>query len=290
MELRVLEYFLAVCQEQNISKAAETLNLTQPTLSRQLQDLEKELKKTLFIRGKKIILTEEGRILKKRASEIVEMAKKTRDEIMTSEQLAGTIDIGAAESDAIRFISRVAMQFQQSNPNVDFNFVSGDLDDVLDRLDSGQYNFDVICGPADGYRYNYIKLKHSDVMAVLMKKDAPLAQKSFITASDLYDVPLLLSRQQIKTGFIRSLLDRSEARLNIKATFNLLHNGSLMVSEGLGYCLTFDNLVNVEGTDLIYKPFKPTTLVESNLIWKKDATLSKVSREFLKLIQTEIEK
>ena len=189
MELRVLQYFLAVAREQNISAAAQSLHLTQPTLSRQLRELEEALGKQLMIRGnRKITLTEEGMLLRKRAEEILELADRTEKEIMQSaDTVSGDIYIGTGETDGVRQIARTAHQLQQSYPGIHFHIVSGDAVDVCERLDKGLLDFGVLLGDMDKAKYHYLELPMKDTWGVLMRRDSPLAGQDAVSPRDLWD-------------------------------------------------------------------------------------------------------
>ena len=260
MELRVLQYFLAVAREQSISGAAEFLHLSQPTLSRQLKDLEEELGKQLFIRGnRKITLTEEGVLLRKRAGEILELVKKTEQEIALSDDtVAGDIYIGAGETDAIRVIAKAAQQLQRKYPEVRLHIASGDAADVVEKLDKGLIDFGVLFDPQDLSKYNYLKIPEKDTWGVLMRRDAALAQKACIRPEDLWDKPLILSRQHREGSALLMWLNRSEADLHIVATYSLLYNGSILVDEGIGYAITLDRIINTNGSNLCFRPLAPT--------------------------------
>lgn len=197
MELRVLQYFLAVAREQNISAAAQSLHLTQPTLSRQLKELEEELGKQLMVRGsRKIVLTEEGMLLRKRAEEILDLVGRTEKEIAQSDDtVSGDIYIGTGETDGMRQIARTAKQLQEHSPGIHFHIVSGDAVDVCERLDKGLLDFGVLLGDIDKIKYHYLELPMKDTWGVLMRRDSPLAQQERILPQDLWDKPLILSRQ-----------------------------------------------------------------------------------------------
>lgn len=189
MELRVLQYFLAVTREQSISGAAEALHLSQPTLSRQLKDLEDELGKQLFIRGsRRITLTEEGMILRKRAEEVVELIQKAEQEISVSDDaIAGNVYIGCGESDAIRYIARAARKLQNTYPDIHCHISSGDSTNILESLDKGLIDFGMIFGTVDTSKYEYCSFPVTDTYGILMRKDSPLAQKDAICPADLWD-------------------------------------------------------------------------------------------------------
>ncbi|MBC8609655.1 LysR family transcriptional regulator [Massiliimalia timonensis] len=290
MELRVLQYFLAVAREQSISGAAEYLHLSQPTLSRQLKDLEEEFGKQLFIRGnRKITLTEEGMILRKRAEEIIDLVKKTEQEItLNDEVVVGDIYIGAGETDAIRLLARSARQLQQEHPGIRIHISSGDSTDVTEKLDKGLIDFGILFDPKDLSRYNYLKIPQKDIWGVLMRRDAPLAKKEAICAEDLWDKPLILSRQHREGSFLSLWLNRNEIDLNIVATYSLLYNGSILVDEGIGYALTLDKIINTKGSDLCFRPLTPLLEASLYLVWKKYQVFTKAAELFLEHIQKNI--
>lgn len=288
MELRVLRYFLAVAQEESISGAAEYLHLTQPTLSRQLMDLENELGKKLFIRGsRKVSLTEDGILLRKRASEIVELVEKTESEFWgTEEAIAGDIYIGGGESDAMRLIARTARELQLSHPNIHYHLFSGNAHDVCERLDRGCLDFGILLDPGDLKRYDYISLPVTDVWGVLMRKDSPMAEKEALHPEDLLDKPLLLSRQSMGRDKLSTWFGQMYTSLNVTATYNLIYNASLMVEEGLGYALALDRLVNTSrDSQLCFRPLEPRLEVQLYVVWKKFQIFSKAAARFLTVLQ-----
>ena len=260
MELRVLKYFLAVAREQSISGAAESLYLSQPTLSRQLKELEEELGKQLFIRGsRRVTLTEEGMILRKRAEEIMELVKKAEDEITQSDEIiAGDITVGTGETDGLRLLTRAAHSLQKDHPLIHLNIISGDSTAVLEELDRGLIDFGIIFGKVDASKYEYIQIPHKDIWGVMMRRDSPLAEKQEITADDLIDKPLIISRQAFLNSAFRDFFPCGQEKLNIVATYNLLFNGSIMVDEGMGYAICFDKIINVSGdSSLCFRPLSP---------------------------------
>lgn len=288
MEFRVLQYFLAVAREENISGAAEFLHLSQPTLSRQLKDLEDELGKQLFIRGnRKITLTEEGMILRKRAEEITELVKKTEDEIISSDDnLAGNITIGAGETNGNRFLIKAMNAIQQDYPLVHFHIVSGDKEMITEAIDRGSIDFGIVFGNIDTTKYDSIPIDYKDTWGVLMQRNAELAKKEFITADDLTDKPLIISRQAFQNSELKNFFHMEQDKLNIAATYSLLFNGSLMVDEGLGYAICFDKLVNVSGdSNLCFRPLKPKIEAHMGIIWKKYQVFSKPAQKFLQKLQ-----
>ena len=290
MELRVLQYFLAVAREQNISAAAQSLHLTQPTLSRQLRELEEELGKQLMVRGnRKITLTEEGMLLRKRAEEILELADRTEKEIMQSaDTVSGDIYIGTGETDGVRQIARTAHQLQQSYPGIHFHIVSGDAVDVCERLDKGLLDFGVLLGDMDKAKYHYLELPMKDTWGVLMRRDSPLAGQDAVSPRDLWDKPLILSRQVDNKSGLYRWLRKEPAELHTVATYNLIYNASLMVDEGMGYAFTLDKLVNTTGSHLCFRPLQPRLELGMYLVWKKSQIFSKAAELFLERVQEQL--
>ena len=290
MELRVLQYFLAVAREQNISAAAQSLHLTQPTLSRQLRELEEALGKQLMIRGnRKITLTEEGMLLRKRAEEILELADRTEKEIMQSaDTVSGDIYIGTGETDGVRQIARTAHQLQQSYPGIHFHIVSGDAVDVCERLDKGLLDFGVLLGEMDKAKYHYLELPMKDTWGVLMRRDSPLAGQDAVSPRDLWDKPLILSRQVDNKSGLYRWLRKEPAELHTVATYNLIYNASLMVDEGMGYAFSLDKLVNTTGSHLCFRPLQPRLELGMYLVWKKSQIFSKAAELFLERLQEQL--
>lgn len=291
MELRVLRYFLAVAKEESITAASETLHVTQPTLSRQLMELEEEFGKKLFIRGnRKITLTDEGILLRKRAEEIVELVEKTETEITASDEIInGDIYIGGGETDAMRIIAHIIKKLQEKYPQVKYHLFSGNADDVTERLDRGLLDFGVVIEPANIQKYDYLKLPATDTWGVLMRKDSPLAQNTVIKPKDLHNIPLLCSRQSMVGKGISQWIGKDFEKLNIVATYNLVYNASLMVEEGIGYALSLDKLVNTTGNSaLCFKPLEPKLEVGLNIVWKKSQVFSKAAKKFLEMLELEL--
>ncbi|MCM1467926.1 MAG: LysR family transcriptional regulator [Alistipes sp.] len=292
MEFRVLQYFLAVAREQSISGAAEYLHLSQPTLSRQLKDLEEELGKQLFIRGnRKITLTDEGMTLRKRAEEIMELVKKTEDEIAFSDEaVSGNVYIGSGETQAVRLLARAARQLQKTFPQICIHISSGDASDVTERLDKGLIDFGVLFDPINLSEYNHLRLPMRDEWGVLMRRDAALAKKETVTPEDLWDKPLIISRQQKEGSPLALWLKHDLSSLNIAATYSLLYNASLMVEEGIGYALCLNHIVNPTGeSSLCFRPLSPGLDIGLNIVWKKYRFLNKASGKFLEKLRELVE-
>ncbi|NCB93046.1 MAG: LysR family transcriptional regulator [Clostridia bacterium] len=290
MEFRVLQYFLAVTREQSISGAAEFLHLSQPTLSRQLKDLEDELGTQLFIRGnRKITLTEDGMLLRKRAEEITDLVKKTEDEItLSGDVITGDVRIGTGETDAIRLIARAALELHDEHPQIHYHISSGDSRDVLERLDKGLIDFGIIIGQLDLSKYNCLPFPVQDTWGVLMKRDSALAAKTVISPEDLWDKPLLMSRQINSNHPVAHWIKQDFSSLNILATYNLVYNASLLVDEGFGYAVTLDKLINTSGdSTLCFRPLDPPLKIDLTMVWKKYQFFSKAAEKFLEKIKEE---
>lgn len=288
MELRELKYFLAVTKEQSISKAAQALFVTQPNLSRQMQNLEREIGKQLFIRGtKKITLTEAGRLLRKRAEEILELYNQTEAELNTPiADVSGDIYIGGGESYVMGLIAKAAHCVQKEFPNVKYHLFSGDSATISERLDKGLIDFGIFIEPFDLSKYDYLRLPLTDTWGMLMRKDSPLAKKQFIAPEDLWDKPLILSRQSIGKNLISDWFHKSTEELNVVATGNLLYNMSLLVEEGLGYAVCLDKIINTTGdSDLCFRPFYPELKSHLDIAWKKYQVFPKCTEVFLKRLQ-----
>ena len=290
MELRVLKYFLTVAREGSITGAANSLHLTQPTLSRQLQDLEKELGQKLLIRGKyKVSLTPEGMILRKRAQEIVEMVEKTEAEFSSLKNtLSGDIYIGCGETDSMKYIAQIIKEIQNNYPEIKFHIHSGNAEDVTEKLDRGLLDFGVLIQPIDLSKYDHIELPQKDIWGVVMRKDCPLAKKKYVELSDLKNLPLIASRQMSpkfssESGFLDWFKDDFE-NLNITATYNLIFNAGIMVEAGIGYAITLDKLINTSG-NLCFRPLTPKLESGLDIAWKKYQVFSPAAKLFLEKLK-----
>ena len=288
MEIRVLRYFLTVAREGSITRAANFLHLTQPTLSRQLQDLEKELGQKLFVRGShNISLTPEGMILRKRAEEIVDMVDKTESVFRSiSDTVSGDVYIGGGETESMKYIAEVVKNMQDEYPAIKYHLYSGNAEDVTERLDKGLLDFGILIQPTDLSKYAYITLPSKDVWGVLMKKNSTLASKEEIKLDDLYGLPLICSRQvvrrtSVKNDFLEWFGGNFE-KMNVVATYNLVYNARIMVEEGIGYALTLDKLVNTMHTsNIVFRPLSPKLESGLDIVWKKYQIFSPAANLFL---------
>ena len=286
MELRVLRYFLAIAQAGSITKAAQTLHITQPTLSRQIKELVDELGKELIRRGsRQTELTHEGLLLRQRAEEIVGLAERTKKEFhaLDTETISGDLNIGCGESDSLSFITDVLKGLHDTYPLIISHFYSGNTEAVLDRLDKGLLDFAVIMGLADSEKYASLPLPGHDTWGLLMPRDCALAEKPGITPEDMTDLPIICSSQSIVRDEFSGWLGYSMSRLHIVATYTLLFNASLLVRSGLGYALCFDKLVS-SGPDspFVFRPLTPAFTSSLFLVWKKQQLLSQAAEAFLK--------
>ena len=290
MEIRTLKYFLVAAREGSITKAANSLGLTQPNLSRQINFLERDIGKKLFNRKNyKIELTDEGALFKKRAEEIIDMVEKTRDEFKSSDKIiAGNIRIGGGETHAIELITKIMRNIQKDYPNIQYHIYSGNSDDVSEKLDKGLLDFGIFIEPAGILKYDYIKIPAKDTWGVLMRKDSKLAKRQFITKNDLINIPIICSRQPIynkasENKFLEWFQSDFD-KLNIVATYNLIYNASIMVKSGIGYAVCLDKLINTHGSSLCFVPLKPKLEAELNIVWKKGQIFSPASRIFLDML------
>ena len=290
MELRVLRYFIEVARTQNITAAAERLHITQPTLSKQLMDLEDELGAKLFERGKRrTTLTEDGMLLFQRAKEIVALADLTESAFRsTDERIAGDIAIGCGETKGMRLLVDAMKEMRAAHPGVTFRLSSGNFEDISDRLDGGLVDFGLFVGDAAVAKYDYIKLPHSDAWGLLMRADDVLAERATVRPQDLDGLTLLCSRQAVAGNELSGWLGREFGELDIVATYNLIHNATYMVEAGMGCAVSIEGLVNTSGTGLVFRPFEPSLTARLSFAWKRGRQLSRAAAEFLKLLQSKI--
>lgn len=294
METRVLRYFLAVAREGSVTRAARALHLTQPTLSRQIRELEEELGQTLFSRGgRELSLTREGLLLRQRAEEIVGLAEITEKEFRSlgEKTVSGDLSLGCGESKALSFVTDALKVLQDEHPLIIPHFFSGNGEIVMDRLDKGLLDFAVLMGAENTERYYSLPLPNHDTWGLLMDKDDPMAQKKAITAEDLLDIPLILSSQSLSRDELSGWLGFPMSRLHIAATYTLLFNGSLMVRSGLGYALCFDHIApSGKDSPFAFRPLSPLLTSPLSLVWKKHQILSAPAEAFLAKIREAGEK
>ena len=292
MDIRVLQYFLAVAREESFTKAAQSLRMTQPPLSRQIKELEEELGKPLFVRGsKRVALTEDGVLLRKRAEELVELMEKTKAELSASDgQASGDIYIGCGETDAVSLVAQTAERRQKQCPRIHYHIYSGDSEIVLEKLDKGLIDFALLVGPVDVSKYDCVRLPVYDTWGVLMRRDSPLAGREAICAGDLWDKPLIVSRKAYASSEIFSWLGREPQKLRVVMTYNLIYNATHFVKAGFGYAITLDKLVNTSGdSPLCFRPLHPPLQAGLCIACKKHQVFSRASQTFLDLLKSQWE-
>ena len=287
MEIRNLQYFLAVAREENMTRAAETLHVTQPTLSKTMKALEDELGKKLFVRHSfSISLTEEGELLRNRAEDLVTMADKIEKEFLSLDELTGgELYFGLAESYQIRHLAKEIRLLKERYPGLRYHITSGDTEQVTEKLDKGLLDFAVICDVPDGRKYEYIAFPEGDIWGLILPADAALAKKESIRIEDLLGLPLFASEQGWE-GDIRGWAGEHFAQLRLEGSFRLAYNASMFVREGLGYQLTFRNLVDVsEVSGLVFRPLEPKLEVKLYLIWNRYQAFTPIAERFLAQIR-----
>lgn len=292
MEIRVLRYFLEAARAGSITKAAKSLHISQPTLSKQLKDLERELGKKLFRRSNyTIYLTEDGMLLRKRAEEILAMVDKTAAEFQALGSVTGgDVQIGCAESHLIKHLAHGVREFQKQCPGLRFHIYSGNTEQVTERLDRGLLDLAAIVEPPNLSQYNYIEIPGTDTWGLLMRRDNPLAEKEQITAADLTGVALICSEQSMKADIPRWCGQTADLFHYVGST-NLFYNGTIFVREGLGCMLTFDHLADVgPGSGLVFRPLDPPLENRMYLIWKKYQVFTPVAELFVRSLAAELQK
>jgi DNA-binding transcriptional LysR family regulator len=287
MDIRVLRYFVVIAQEQNISRAALLLNVSQPALSRQIADLEDELGTQLFIRAHRHIqLTQEGHYLLDRAQQIIGLVDKTTYNLQKQDVISGTLDIGAGESVGIMPVMEATQQIMHQHPEVRVNIRSADAEPILADLDAGILEFGIIMGNRPLNNYNTLVLPAKNHWCAIMRADEPLAQQKQIRPIDLVGRPLITSRQAYKHGLFQKWSGALYDQLNFVGTFNLSFNGSLLVKTGAAIALSYDQLVDVSpGTGLVARPLSPDLAEPNTLIWSKNRNLPNLNRLFLETLQ-----
>lgn len=283
MEIRVLRYFLEIAREENMTRAAERLHVSQPSLSRQMKALEEELGKKLFLRSSySIHLTEEGMLLRKRAEDLLALADKITNEFQTMDDLTGgDIFIGCAESYLIKYLAQAVQSLNKRYPGIHYHITSGDTEIVAERLDRGIFDMAFIAEPPDLSKYNYLEMPEWDTWGVIMRKDCPLAEKAAVELEDLIPYPIFCSGQSVKSDLPRWCGERID-QLKITATFNLSNNGAVFVRQGLGVMLTFDQLIETPpGSTLCFRPLSPALHTKMYIIWKKYQVFTPAARLLL---------
>lgn len=283
MELRVLNYFLTVAREKTISNAAKVLHLSQPTLSKQLKDLEEELGVQLFIRGnREISLTEDGVYLQNRGKEILSLVNATTSNLQKKEVIGGDIMIGGGETQAFQFLSVILNDLMKRYPDINVHMYSGNADDVKDKIDKGLLDFGLVIDPVEKQKYEYVPLPVSDRWGVLVSDTHELAQLEAVTPDDLKDQALLISNQTLVNNQLSEWLGGNLANYPVIGSYNLLYNASLFVKEGTSVAFCIDGIINTKDSGLVFIPLAPALTSRITVIWKKKQIFSNAGALFLK--------
>lgn len=288
MELRVLHYFLTVAREENITKAADVLHITQPTLSRQLMQLEEEVGAQLFKRlSRKIVLTHEGMLLRRRAEEIIDLVSKTEKELLAGDNLiSGEIAFGAGELYAVEVLAPFLKSFQQKYPNVTFDLYTGNAEQIKERLDDGLCDIGLMLEPINIEKYEFIRLQERERWVILMPLDDPLTLKDFITPADLHRLPLIMVRRQPVRTELTNWLGSYYKDINIVFTSNMTTNAAIMVKNGFGYALVVEGSVSFwDKQQIAYRPLKPAITASTVICWKKHQPFSPAAEKFISYLK-----
>ncbi|TGY66878.1 LysR family transcriptional regulator [Dubosiella muris] len=282
MDIRVMRYFLAIAQEENLTKAANLIHISQPSLSKQMKELEMELGKTLFIRGnRKITLTEDGMYFRKRAQEIVDLTDKMLVDLEVQDyDLKGDIHIGCGETTGMKELIATMKKVHDEYPDIHFHIHSGNGLDIRESVEKGLYDFGLFVGKLDFSKMETYPLRYKNIWGLICRKDDPLASLPYITKEQVCELPLITSRQGMREQILHDWLGKEKKDLNIVATYNLFYNAGFMVEQKLGYALSIDGLQQSH-EDLVFIPFEPKLEAPLFLVWKKYQAFSKAAQKFL---------
>ncbi len=287
MEIRTLRYFLAVAREENMTRAAEILHVTQPTLSKALKALEEELGKKLFVRHSfNIRLTEEGILLRNRAEDLVSMADKIEQEFISLDDISGgELYLGLAESYQIRYLAQIIKDFKVRYPNLHYHITSGDTEQIADKMDKGLLDFLVLAEMPDSRKYEYLTFPEKDVWGLIIPEGDPLSEKSEIRAEDLTDLPLFCSEQAWNRE-LKEWAGSSFSKMKLEGSFRLSYNGSVFTREGLGYLLTFRDLIDTsKKSGLVFRPLAPVLETPLYIVWNRYQTFTPIAERFLQQLK-----
>lgn len=292
MDTRILRYFLTVAKTNNITKAAEQLHITQPTLSRQIMELEAELGVSLFNRdNRRLHLTKAGILFRQRATTLLQLLKQTEIDLhQQTEELCGDINLGAAVSSVSPYITKLIFKFQQEHPQVVFNLSDGDGDLLRRQLDEGISDLVCLLEPVEAAKYNFLELPVREEWGLIMKRDVPLAYATNITKEDLYKLPLILPHRSIVRDEVSDVLKLDQTRLNIRATSALPGNTVALLRNSNYYGLTIRGVYdNLHDPDLAFIPFKPTRSTGHVLAWRKNTILAPAVENFIQFVNEKIQ-
>lgn len=289
MDLRILRYFLAICEEKNISKAAESLHIAQPSLSKQIKDLEEELGVTLFIRGhRQITLTEEGYFLRDRAQELIDMADQTEKIIQSSKLVQGTLRIGAGQSIAMKRIMKIAHQISLNHPKINFKFIDDNADNIEKQVNDGSLDFGMIMGDRPLEEFESLILPERNEFVAILNENHPLAKKDKITPNDLVQYPIISSSQTLVSDKFRKWWGELYSKVNHLAESNLAFNAAILASESNAVQITYDHLVDKQYLNLTSRPLSPKVTDPNIVIWKKNVHRSNLANLFLEELQNSL--
>lgn len=290
MEIRVLRYFLMTAREENITRAAELLHITQPTLSRQLMQLEKELGTKLFERSSHSIrLTEDGMLLRRRAQELVQLADSVEKEFRHSkEEMSGTISIGSGETGSMQELAEIIRDFQEKYPLVQYDLYTATADEIKERLDKGLLDIGLLTEPVDIMKYSFIRMKRKEKWGILVRRDSKLAEKTSIGPSDLLDVPVFLAHRALVKNEIEGWFGDYYDQVQIAGTYNLINNAAVMVRNHIGVAFCFQ--LQSQFDDLTYVPIEPQIETGAVIVWKKAQIVSRTTHQFISFLKESREK
>lgn len=287
MELRLLEYFLTVVREENISRAAQMLHVTQPTLSRQMKELEDELHTTLFIRGKRLTLTDSGVMLRRRAEEVVSLMNKIDSEFREQEEVSGVISVGSGGLMAAKILPELIEHFRECYPLVSFEIITGNADLIKERLEHGLLDFGILLEPVDIEKFDYLRLPTKEVWGVLFPADHKLASEKAVTRKQLKELPLVVTSRTALRGEIEEWLRYPVSELDVIATMNLIDNVAPLAERGIACVLTVEGAVDLfDPARLVFRPLTPELSMTSVLAWKKLSPYAGAAGKFLEYIKT----
>lgn len=287
MEIRVLRYFLETAREGNMSRAAERLFISQPTISKQLKELENELGAKLFVRSNySIKLTEAGMLLRERAEDILSLVDKTEAEFRSLEEIdSGDIYVGAPESESMGLFAEAVRDLQKDHPGIRCNIYSGNIEDVCDRLDKGLLDFAIVMSYVDFSKYNFLKMPTEDAWGLIMRRDDPMTEKASFSVAELKGLPLICSRQWVDQEFPQ-WFGSATGDAKITATYNLAFNGAVLAKAGIGYAVVLDRLIDTgEASELVFRPLSDVPKSEMYVIWRKFQTFTPIAELLLSELQ-----
>lgn len=290
MELRVLNYFLAVAREENFTKAANVLHITQPTLSRQISDLEDELGVKLFIRSShNIILTEEGMVLKRRAQEMLSLAEKTkRDFLQKDEQLTGTVSIGSGEFRSTKYLAKIISRFSEKHPGVRYEIYSGNAGNIRDYIERGFLDVGLMSEPIDMRKYNFINMPVKEQWGVFVQEDSPLFKNETVSPEELKGMSVITATGDFNQSRIGGWLGECRDDVSIVATANLPYNEAVLAQENMGVMLSINLNCTYEGLRFI--PLEPSLEISTALAWKKEQVFSPATTAFIEFAREILKK